>query len=254
MTEYAPGTPSWVDLAAPDADAAIAFYGGLFGWGLTDPRPEFGGYRNFLDDGRMVAGLSPMGEVAAWTTYVSVADADEVAARITAGGGAVMFAPMAVGDLGRMAICADPEGVVFGLWEPAAMRGAEKVNAPVSLCWNELNARDIGAVIPFYEAVFDWSAQEMPMGEDFAYTIFNLGERGVAGGFSLPAETPPEITPCWLTWFAVVDRDVSFARAQELGATVRVPPMEVPGVGKMAVLVDPLGAPFGILQGESPGE
>lgn len=255
MTDYAPGTPSWVDLSAPDPDAAEAFYSQLFGWELAEPRrPEFGGYRNFSDDGELVAGLNPMGEQAAWTTYVSTDDAEATAAKVTEHGGQVVFAPMDVADLGRMAICIDPEGAMFGLWQPGTHRGAEKVNAPVSLCWNELNSRGIEKVVPFYEAVFGWRTETMPMGEGFVYTMFNLGERAIAGGLTLPAETPAEIPAHWVVWFSVVDRDASSARAQELGATVRVPPMDVPGVGKMAVLVDPHGADFGILQGETPDE
>lgn len=247
MTEYAPGTPSWVDLATTDPEGSERFYTELFGWSLAEPRrPEFGGYRNFHDDGRLIAGLNPMGEHPVWTTYVSVDDAEATAARISEHGGNVMFEPMDVADLGRMAICQDPQGAVFGLWQPGAMRGADKVNDPVSLCWNELHS-DREAAKPFYEAVFGWRAEDVPMGEE-GYTVFHLGDRPI-GGAGVAADPPH-----WLVWFSVVDADATAAKAEELGATKRMGPMDVPTVGRLAVFVDPQGAVFGILQGETPDE
>ena len=81
MTSYEPGTPSWIDVGVNDTDAAAAFYSGLFGWDVSeagDPE-ETGGYRMFSQNGKSVAGLMEIqneGQPPAWTTYVTVADAD----------------------------------------------------------------------------------------------------------------------------------------------------------------------------------
>jgi predicted enzyme related to lactoylglutathione lyase len=84
--EYAPGTPSWVDLGSPDIDGAADFYGGLFGWEATEPGPveETGGYRMFEYKGRPIAGLGPQMNPGPpyWTTYVTVADADATVAQV----------------------------------------------------------------------------------------------------------------------------------------------------------------------------
>jgi predicted enzyme related to lactoylglutathione lyase len=253
MTSYAHGTPSWVDLATPAPDASAAFYGELFGWTTTEPRPDFGGYANFLDGGRRVGGLNPMGESAAWRTYVAVDDAEAIAAEVAEQGGTVLLAPTDVGDLGRMAVFQDPQGTDFGVWQAGEFAGAEKVNVPVSLCWNELNSRDLDAVRGFYEAVFGWTAAPTDMGE-MIYTVFNLGESSIGGGLTLPPQTPAEVPGHWLVWFSVVDRDATVARAGELGAEARIDAMDVPGVGRLAVLVDPQGAAFGVMQGETPDE
>src|SRR5688572_26461211 len=138
MTEYAAGTPSWVELSTKDADASLAFYSGLFGWTATDATEQFGGYRTFMDDGQSVAGLNPMGELPVWTTYVATDDADDSAERVRANGGTVMVEPMDVGALGRMAVFVDPGGAVFGVWQAGEHRGADKVNAPGALVWNDL--------------------------------------------------------------------------------------------------------------------
>jgi predicted enzyme related to lactoylglutathione lyase len=248
MTDHTPGTPSWVDIAAPDFDPAAAFYGDLFGWTLTDPGPpEFGGYRNFLDDGKMVAGISPQGSVPSWTTYVSVVDADATAEKIGASGGTVMFAPMDVGDLGRMAICADPEGAVFGLWQAGAHGGAEKTMAPVSLCWNDLSTRALDQAKAFYSAVFGWDPQDQDMG-GAVYTVWNLDGRGIGGAAPMHAQAPDDMPASWTVWFAVADRDATVARAAELGADVREPELDIAGVGRLALVADPQGALFGIIE------
>ena len=127
MPEYAPGTPSWIELSSPDTDAAAEFYGALMGWQATEPGPpETGGYRMFQQDGLNVGGLMGImqeGQPTAWATYVSVADADQTAAKVTAAGGSVMVEPMDVTDIGRMAVFADPTGAVFGVWQPKTFTG-----------------------------------------------------------------------------------------------------------------------------------
>ena len=91
MPEYTPGTPSWVDLSSPDVDGSAAFYGELLGWTATEPGPveETGGYRMFQQGEQAVAGLMghmQEGQPTVWTTYISVADADETAAQGLGGG------------------------------------------------------------------------------------------------------------------------------------------------------------------------
>jgi predicted enzyme related to lactoylglutathione lyase len=146
MPEYAPGTPSWVELSTPDADASAAFYREVMNWSASEPGPaESGGYRMFQQDGKNVAGLMghmQAGQPTAWATYVSVADADETAQRVKAAGGSAIVEPMDVMDIGRMAVFADPTGAVFGVWQPKTFAGADLVNEPNSLCWNEVHTRD----------------------------------------------------------------------------------------------------------------
>ena len=58
MPEYAPGTPSWVELSTPDPDGAATFYSDVLGWEATEPGPaETGAYRMFQSAGKNVAGL-----------------------------------------------------------------------------------------------------------------------------------------------------------------------------------------------------
>lgn len=248
MTEYAHGTPSWVELSTTDDDASLAFYGELFGWTATEKTEAFGGYRTFLSDGLAVGGLNPMGEQPLWTTYVATDDADATTEKVGAGGGTVIAPPMDVGDLGRMAVFLDPAGAVFGVWQAGEMRGAGKVNAPGSFCWNELHTGDREAAKAFYTAVFGWEAEDEDIGGE-TYTVFSAGGRPVAGSGGAP-----ETQPHWLTWFAVASTDDAVAKAQELGATLAFGPFDIPTVGRCAGVTDPQGALFGVLQGETADE
>src|SRR3954447_3692733 len=169
MPDYPPGTPLWVDLGSADVEASRGFYGTLFGWTASEPGPpEAGGYRFFEQDGKMVAGLGPLmqeGQPSAWSSYVSVVDADATAAAARDAGGSVVVEPMDVMDVGRFAFVSDPGGAVIGLWQPRRHTGAEIVNEPVSLAWNELNTRDVEAAKPFYTAIFGWEAETSQMGD-----------------------------------------------------------------------------------------
>jgi len=251
MPEYPPGTPSWVDLASPDPDASAAFYGELLGWDATTPDTQAGGYRRFQQEGKDVAGLAPQmqqEQPTAWATYVSVADADEIAGRVQAAGGSVIVGPMDVMDIGRLAVFADPSGAVLGVWQPKTFAGAEIVNEPNSLCWNEVYTRDSEADKRFYSEVFGWSAgrPSFPNAPE-SYTLWELGDRVVGGMMEMNDEFPPDMPPHWRVCFAVSDTDGVVAKARELGATIVMEPMDMP-IGRFAALVDPQGASFTVMQ------
>jgi uncharacterized protein len=254
MPDYPPGTPSWVELSSPDADASAAFYGALMGWTATEPGSveETGGYRMLQQNGQNVAGLMGQmqeGQPTAWSTYISVADADETAERVKAAGGSVLVEPMDVMDIGRMAFFADPSGAAFGVWQPKTFKGADLVNEPGSFCWNEVLTRDAEAGKAFYPAVFAWTAGRPTFeGAPESYTVWERDGQGVAGMMQMRDEWfPPEIPPHWGVVFAVADCDAAVAKARELGATVTTEPMDMP-IGRFAGLVDPQGASFTVME------
>jgi hypothetical protein len=250
MTKYEPGTPSWVDLGTPDPADARRFYSSLFGWSITEGSPEAGGYSMCELDGKPVAGLGPQMNTDMppwWTTYVSVADADETAAAIKEDGGSVIVEPMDVLDVGRMAVAADPGGAMFSIWQPKKHIGAGIVNDANTFCWNELTTRDPQRSIEFYGAVFGWTANILANVGAENYTEFHLGARGIAGmmpmeGDSWPADMPNH----WMVYFAVEDCDASVALVEELGGSVTMPPTAVPP-GVFAVVKDPQGAVFSVI-------
>jgi predicted enzyme related to lactoylglutathione lyase len=251
-TSYAPGTPCWVDLGTPDIDAAAAFYGGLFGWSIEEGEnaEQTGGYRQAELRGKPVCGAMPLmqeGQPPAWTTYVSVEDADATAAKVREAGGNVLAEPMDVMDLGRMAIFADPTGAVFGIWQPGSFLGAELVNEANTFVWNELNTRDVDAAKAFYGAAFGWSFEDQEFEGMGTYTTFKAGEGAGGGMFDMTGRVPDEVPANWLVYFAVDDTDATISKLEELGGGVNMGPVDI-SVGRFAVVHDPFGAVFAVIK------
>jgi len=249
FTSYPPGIPCWVDLSTPGVSNSQVFYCGLFGWEVGDTGPEGGGYAMFLKQGRYVAGVGPLsaeGQPPAWTTYISVDDADATADKVKAAGGAMLVGPMDVLDVGRMAVCLDPTGAAFAVWQPRAHKGAQLANEPGAFCWNELQTRDTATATAFYGAVFGWGTHTNDM-PGMPYTEWRRGDDTIGGMMDMPAEVPPQIPAYWLVYFAVDDCDAAVARATELGGASLLAPMDVPP-GRFAVLSDPAGAVFAVIK------
>src|SRR3954468_22981800 len=133
-TSHAAGTFSWVDLGTSDADGAKLFYGGLLGWEFEDmPIPDSPPYSMATIGGRNVAALyGKRDEQAppAWLSYVTVEDADAIAARVRELGGTVISEPLDVMQGGRMSVLQDPTGAVVAVWQPGETIGAQLVNDP----------------------------------------------------------------------------------------------------------------------------
>jgi len=248
-TSYAPGMPCWIDLGTPDQDAAAAFYGALFGWRVEEDEnaEQTGGYRVALLGERAVGGVMKLmqeGQPPAWMTYIAVEDADATAAKAREAGGTVHAEPMSVLDYGRMAVLADPTGAVFGIWQAGKNIGAGVVGEAGAMTWNELNTRDPETAKAFYGKVFGWSFEEKEY-ERGTYTIISVGGEGIGG---ITDRIPPEAPAHWLVYFAVEDTDATLAKAREREGDVPAGPFDIDEVGRIAVVKDPWGAIFAVIQ------
>jgi uncharacterized protein len=241
VERYPVGTFCWVDLGTADVAGARAFYAGMFGWEMAEVPADRGAYTMCRLRGRDVAGIRELGggEGAGWSSSITVDDVDRAVARARELGAAVLAEPFEVRDAGRTAVLRDPSGAVVSLWQARGHRGAGLVNDVGAWNWNELVTPDVAAATAFYRELFGWSAQENP--GPLPRTSFGLGELLIGGGHApTPGEDP---TPRWTVSFMVADADHSAARAQELGGSVLLPPMDIP-VGRLAIVADPQGASF----------
>jgi predicted enzyme related to lactoylglutathione lyase len=260
---YIPGVPCWIDTTQPDPEAAVRFYGDLFGWQFEDVMPPGSPAQYFIARlaGGDVAAVSSQPEgsppAATWNTYVWVADADETAAKVRAAGGSVLSEPMDIGDAGRMGVFADPAGAAFSAWQPNQHRGAAVVNEPGSLNFNDLHTNDVEGARAFYGAVFGWDLLDGGMWALPAYGDFleertpghraRIAEAGAPPRFEeVVASRVPQAgdePPRWGITLAVADADEIASRAAELGGTVLLPPVDAPWV-RTTVIADPQGAVF----------
>ncbi|MEV7183573.1 VOC family protein [Kitasatospora sp. NPDC093102] len=250
-TPYATGTPCWVDLMAKDQQAALDFYRDLFGWQGQVGKAEFGGYAVCELDGRAVAGIgaatSPDGmpePPTVWTSYLATTDAQATQDAIVAAGGTLLVPVVDVGNLGRMLIAADPQGAVFGAWQPGEFFGAKVVNEAGALIWNELHTSDVPAATAFYGEAFGIEFEPLE-GAD-TYWELRVGGRAV-GGATLLANDPPGTPAHWLTYFAVDDVDSTVDALVKRNGTVFAPPFDMVA-GRMSVVADPQGAPFAVIR------
>jgi predicted enzyme related to lactoylglutathione lyase len=245
--------PAWVDLASKDAAGSRAFYGTVFGWQVdVNPDPQYGGYGLARIAGKDVAGIGPTQapeQPTVWSVYIGTDDVEDLARRVQAAGGTVIAPPFDVGDQGRMAVFQDPSGAFISAWQATRMSGFQ-THGSNTFSWAELNSRGLDRAKPFYHEVFGWTAKPMDAPDGTPpYTEFQVGGHSVAGGMDMPPMVPEHIPSYWLVYFGVDDIDRAHQAALDAGATSLLAPEAYPG-GKYAVLTDPQGAAFGLLESQ----
>ncbi len=114
--------------------------------------------------------------------------------------------------------------------------------APGTFCWCDLGTSDTAAAKRFYTGLFGWKFQDMPMGPDQYYTMFELDGKPVCALYQQSPEQPGGDRPAWLSYITVESADRSAERVQELGGKVTMEPFDVLDVGRQVMLQDPTGA------------
>ncbi|SED51647.1 hypothetical protein SAMN05216532_4797 [Streptomyces sp. 2231.1] len=231
---YPEGVPCWVDAELPDVEAGKRFYGELFGWSFEE---AYGSSVWARLDGDLVASLAPKRDgrmPTVWTVSFATSDATALGRRITAAGGQVVMAPFPVGDLGVAALAADPEGAIFGLWQPGTHPGFGRRHEPGTFVWAELYTRDTAAANAFY-------------GDLFHAALFGGGAEPDFGRADVTEIFAAEMPPHFVTHFRVADLDDALGTVVRLGGRVQAPPFET-SYGRVAVVTDNQGASFALLQ------
>jgi predicted enzyme related to lactoylglutathione lyase len=246
------GAPCWIDLMSSDPERARAFYGELFGWTSEEPDPKLGGYFNFAQHGRRVAGGLPTMPGApvtdVWSVYLACADARETVTRATAGGAQVMVPAMDVVDLGTMAVVVGPDGGVVGMWQPGSHRGFGALGAAGKPRWFELLSRDYEAAVGFYRDVFGWQTEVVSDEPGFRLTALANGTQQEAAIMDGADCMPEDVPSHWAVYFAVEDTDRALATIRELGGSVLEAARDTP-FGRTATAADPMGGRFKLVAG-----
>jgi predicted enzyme related to lactoylglutathione lyase len=242
------------DLMSTDAPAAARFYGELFGWKTTDVSIMGSTVVRLSLGERVLGAVMPFNMGPAypshWVPYVQVESVEECCRRISALGGDVCIGATEIPP-GRFAVVNDPQKAIFSPFTPKVAPPAVPEASPRAgdFCWDELLTSDVAGATTFYTSLFGWGTSEMDMGSAGTYTILKLGETGIAGVMKMRADAKHR--PMWLSYVAVDDVDATAGRAAKLGGTIAVPALDVPGVGRSAVIHDATGASLGIFRGRS---
>ncbi|MGW1951514.1 VOC family protein [Streptomyces sp. NPDC001920] len=247
---HAPGTPCWVSLMVHGLAATQEFYGALFGWEFQPGPQQLGPYVRALLNGEEVAGIGQLPPdrhlPIAWTPYLASHDADQTAHTVRLCGGTVGVGPLDAAEAGRLAICSDPCGAVFGIWQTAAHRGTAVTGVPGTPAWNELLTFESVNVAKFYETVFGYEEDAEVSADPDCVTLCVDG-RPVARIRGVGTALPRDRGPHWMTYFEVADTDETLARVVELGGHA-LGPAQDGAHGRVATVSDPEGARFALIR------
>ncbi|MDT0612310.1 VOC family protein [Streptomyces lancefieldiae] len=246
-----PGTPCWVSLMVHGPAATHDFYETLFGWDFQPGPHQLGPYARALLDGCEVAGVGqlPLDRhlPVTWTPYFASADVNRTAETVRLCGGTIGVGPLDADEAGRLAICSDPSGAVFGIWQAAAHLGTAVTGVPGTPAWNELLTFESAGVTKFYETVFGFESVPDVFTDADRKTLL-LDGRPVADVHGVGDALPRDRGPHWTTYFEVADAEESLDRLVALGGSVLEPVRDTPH-GRVARVADPEGARFALLQG-----
>ncbi len=244
----------WHEHLTRDPKAAIAFYTEVVGW-KTQPFGDDGHYIMWVGSQGPLGGVmelpaeaAKMGAPPHWMGHVMVDDVDKRVALVKKLGGKVYKEPEDIPTVGRFAIIADPQGAALSLFKPTAEMTLHDVAKEGEFCWNELMTSDSAAAARFYGELCGWKVvEEMDMGPMGTYRIFGIGADRLGGMMTTPKGNP--MPPAWLYYTETSNLDAAIGRATKKGAKVMNGPMDVPGGGRIAQLMDPQGSVFALHQG-----
>jgi predicted enzyme related to lactoylglutathione lyase len=253
--QYAPGDPITADLATDDPSAALAFYGPLFGWDFEDVDEHL----RAVKGRRMAAGVGMMEALdlpgSRWFVCFAAPDLDELAERAASSASGRMHLP----GLGKATVLEDPTGAKSVLWQPDRLEPGALGATHGGLVWVELVTNDPEAAAAFYAPLFDATPihvgeqggaaapasaidlerQELEVPRRFAGIVSSSGTARVSSG------------PRWRPYFQVDDLRSFIEAAMESGG--KLIEERPSGSGRaMAILHDPQGAEFGVVEGHRP--
>jgi uncharacterized protein len=252
--EHHVGKLIFVELVTPDLVAAKQFYAGLFGWTFRDIQGGGTAYTEAFLDGHQVAGLVQKNLPAgghrrpAWLSFFSVGDVDAAKKVALQNAGKVLFEPHSIPDRGREAVFADPQGAVFAVLASSSGDPPDVLAAPGEWIWSSLITSDPDTDAAFYQKIFDYEVFELPASEDGAQHLLLASHNYARASVNALPANSPNAHSYWLNYIRVEDAVEMTAKVVALVGRVLVEPWTDRHGGKVAVVADSSGAPFGLLE------
>jgi predicted enzyme related to lactoylglutathione lyase len=252
-TEHHAGKMVWADLITPDLAAAEKFYGTLFGWTFHRIRAGSTDYAVAMLDGRPIGGLMekpiPAGEShqSAWLTFMAVADVNASKRVAMAHGAKVLADSRSYPMRGRQCVLSDPEGAIFAILASSSGDSPDYLPVTGEWIWSSLHAKDAGAEAAFYQELFGYDVFELPSEDDSEHLILSTDNYARASANSLAAGSTRR-HPHWLNFVRVDNAADITAKVIAMGGRVLVEPRVDRHGGMVAVVADPAGAPFGLME------
>jgi predicted enzyme related to lactoylglutathione lyase len=251
--EHHAGKMVWADLITPDLAAAEKFYGGLFGWTFQPVHAGDVNYAVAMLDGRPIGGLVekaiPTGQhkQSAWLTFLAASDVDSVKKVAVSHGAKVLADIKSYPMRGRQIVLSDPEGAVFALLASSSGDTPDYLAANGDWIWTSLHAKDAGAEAAFYQNLLGYDVFDLPSDDGMEHLVLSTDNYARASANDL-ARGSARRHSHWLNFVRVENAAESAAKAAAMGGRVLVEPRVDRNGGMLAVVADPAGAPFGLME------
>ena len=250
IESYVPGSFCWAELATSDTESAKKFYGEMFGWTANELPMPGGVYIILQSEGNDTGAICPTkpGVPPHWGVYFSVTDVDAAAAKVAPAGGKILAGPFDAMDAGRLAVAQDPQGATFSFWQAKSHMGATHGGPLNQISWPELATPDPAAAVAFYTGLFGWKTKPETGVEAAQYVEWTNGGKSMGGLMPMRGDQWKGIPPHWMVYVTVADCNERADKAKQLGASICVPPTDIPNVGRFSVIRDAQGAVFSLIQ------
>ena len=251
--EHHVGKMVFAELVTPDLAAASTFYGTLFGWKIVPVAGQKTPYAQAMLGGHPVAGMVerpiPPGQhhQPSWISFFAVANVRAARQLAEEHGARPLLAPRIIPGRGAEAVFADPQGAVFAI---IASRHGDPPDLPADpgeWIWSALITTDADAAAGFYQDLFDYQVFELPPSPGAEHLILADNEYARASVNSIPANHPGRHSH-WISFVRVVDAAATADQATRLGGRVVEPPRIDRHGARVALLADPQGAVFGVME------
>jgi predicted enzyme related to lactoylglutathione lyase len=251
-SNYVPGKWVWAELFTENAAIAVEFYGKVFGWTFQSLHAGHGpDYTLAFSGGDPVGGMLQREhrydkqKGSRWVGMISVADVKAAAHYAVDHGGKVIVPPRVLAGRGEVALLADPEGAPFGVMRSSSGDPPDFQAEDRQWMWIELWAKDPETMAQFYSGLagYEIESTERPDGrKDY------LLATGAYVRCSIVPSPAPSLPAAWLPYLRVNDVKAAAAQVAQAGGRVVLAPDPKVREGRVALIVDPAGAPMGLAQ------
>lgn len=248
---HVPGRWASVDLLTDDVAAAESFYSKVFGWTFERYGDGKKVYALARSDGERVGGVAYIEKAKSanragrWVGLLSVPDVAVAADYAAKAGGKVLLAPRDLPGRGKAALVADPEGAPFGLIRTFGGDPVDELGGDNTFLWGELWSRDPDNMAAFYKGLGVFTPERKNSAVEPTEYFLVAGGYPRAGIIRSPRENIPAI---WLPYIRVASLAQTLERVTQAGGRIVQPPSPEFREGRVAIFIDPVGAPVGVAE------